>query len=208
MPAKPGQTMVGGYVEAELARRFAVWARQTDGSSAAALRRLITQAIDGHEPAPPSGSGTGRQVGVRLKADEHAALVVAAAAHGTSPANWLRALALVHLTRRPQWSPAELEALRAIFTELRAISTNLTRLSAHSPDHADPELASEMAQEAADRVRLEMRRVVAVLTGHFEQWGLPDAERPTATAGFADRGTAPAGTAATHRRRKRRDDHG
>lgn len=194
--------MVGAYVEADLARRFAAWARQTDGSSAAALRRLITQALDGHDPTPPSGSGIGRQVGVRFKAGEHAALVVVAAARGTSPANWLRALALVHLTHQPQWSPAELEALRAIFTELRAISTSLTRLSAHGLDQAGLEAAGEMAQEAAGQVRLEMRRIVAVLTGHFDQWGLPDGERPTTIAG-ADHNRTGAGTAATRHHRKR-----
>lgn len=204
--------MVGGYVETDLARRFAAWARQTDGSNAAALRRLITQALESREPAPPSGAGTGRQVGVRFKAGEHAALAAAAAARGTSPANWLRSLALVHLSRQPQWSPAELEALRAIFTELRAISTSLTRLSAHGSDRAGSEeaggMAQQAAQEAAGYVRLEMRRIVAVLTGHFDQWGVPDALQPVATPGSADCSAARVGRAMPRRRRKRRRTDG
>lgn len=46
MPALPGHKMVGTYVPAELAERFEAWARP-DGGKAAALRRLIAEAVDG-----------------------------------------------------------------------------------------------------------------------------------------------------------------
>ncbi|MBP2300922.1 hypothetical protein [Azospirillum picis] len=193
--------MVGGYVDAALAKRFNAWARQTDGSVSAALRRLIIQAVEGREPAAPRGAGTGPQVGVRFKADERAALAAAATARGTSPANWLRSLALVHLARRPQWSPAELEALRAVFAELRAINAGLTRLAAQ-PGGTDS--CGDAAQRAAAQVRGEMRRVVAVLTGNFDYWGLPDAERPTAAPGAQAR---PLARKAGSRRRRTRVDN-
>ena len=204
MPAKPGQRMVGGYVDAALAERFHAWARRTDGGTSAALRRLIIQAMDGQTPAAPRGAGTGRQVGVRFKEAERAALAEAARAHGTSPASWLRSLALVHLMGRPQWNPAEVEALRAVFHELRAIGTSLDRSARALTDAVDaglcPPQHRDAACEAGDLVRTEMRRVVAVMTGNFDYWGLPDAERPTAAPGAVDR--VAAAIRAAERRRK------
>lgn len=206
MPAKPGQRMVGGYVDAALAERFHAWARRTDGGTSAALRRLIIQAMDGQTPAAPRGAGTGRQVGVRFKEAERAALAEAARAHGTSPASWLRSLALVHLMGRPQWNPAEVEALRAVFHELRAIGTSLDRSARALSEVANAGLCPlqhrDAAREAGDLVRTEMRRVVAVMTGNFDYWGLPDAERPSAAPGAVDR--AAAAIRAAERRRKNR----
>lgn len=206
MPPKPGQTMVGGYVDAALAERFHAWARRTDGGASAALRRLIIQAVDGQTPAAPRGVGTGLQVGVRFKEAERAALAEAARAHGTSPASWLRSLALVHLTGRPQWAPAEVEALRTVFHELRAIGTSLDRSTRALTEAVDAGLCPpehrDAAREAGDRVRIEMRRVVAVMTGNFDYWGLPDAERPSAAPGAVER--AAAAVRAAEGRRKNR----
>lgn len=186
--------MVGGYVDTALAERFQAWARRTDGGASAALRRLILQAMDGQTPAAPRGGGAGRQVGVRFKDAERAALAEAARAHGTSPASWLRSLALVHLMGRPQWNPAEVEALRAVFRELRAIATSLDRSTRTLTRAVDAGLCApeqrDAAREAGDLVRTEMRRVVAVMTGNFDYWGLPDAERPDAAPGAAERAAA------------------
>ena len=123
------------------------WARRTDGGALAALRRLIIQAMDGQTPLASQGGGTGHQVGVRFKDVVRAALAEAARAHGTSPVTWLRSLALVHLAGRPQWNPAEVEVLRAVFHELRTIATSLeqsTRALTQAidaglcpPDHCD-----------------------------------------------------------------------
>lgn len=206
MPPKPGQKMVGGYVDAALAERFQAWARRTDGGASAALRRLILQAMDETAPATPRGSGTGHQVGVRFKDAERAALAEAARAHGTSPATWLRSLALVHLTGQPQWNPAEVEALRAVFRELRAIATSLERSTRALTQAVDAGLCPlehrDTACEAGDLVRTEMRRVVAVMTGNFDYWGLPDAERPNAAPGAAER--AAAAIRVAEKRRKNR----
>ncbi|MCE3589971.1 hypothetical protein LXJ59_25610, partial [Escherichia coli] len=67
----------------------------------------------------------GQQIGVRFKPLERRALAEAARARSTSPANWLRSLALFHLARKPQWNAAELDALRDIFGELRRIGGNV-----------------------------------------------------------------------------------
>lgn len=206
MPPKPGQKMVGGYVDAALAERFQAWARRTDGGASAALRRLILQAMDSQSPAAPRGSGTGHQVGVRFKDAERAALAEAARAHGTSSATWLRSLALVHLMGRPQWNSAEVEALRAVFRELRAIATSLERSTRTLTQAADAGLCPlehrDAARKAGDLVRTEMRRLVAVMTGNFDYWGLPDAERPDAAPGAAER--AAAAIRMTEKRRKNR----
>ena len=203
MVGRNGQTMLGTYVPVELASRFKAWARGTHGGASASLRDLITQAIDG-QPAPaPAGKAAGYQVMVRLKESERLALLEAARSRGTTPANWLRSLAITHLGRRPQWSPAEVDALRELFGEVRRIGNNVNQIAraintaAHSGDY--PPYQGEAAREAAELIRIEMRRIVAVMTGNFDYWGLPDAERPSAAPGAAERDEAAAG-----RERKRR----
>ncbi|HYG90949.1 MAG TPA: hypothetical protein VD978_32365 [Azospirillum sp.] len=208
MPIRPGRKLVGGYLDAALAERFDAWARQTDGSASAALRRLISEAVEGTAPAAPRGAGTGCQVGVRFKETERATLSEAARARGTSPTNWVRSLALVHLMRRPEWTPAEIEALRDVFRELRTIGQTVGRM-ARALDSAAaagvcPSGQGEAAHRAADRIRIEMRRVVAVLTGNFDYWGLPDAERPTAAPGAVERAAAQTRAAEARRRNRPR----
>lgn len=216
MPAKPGQKMLGVYVDAALAKQFEAMARQTDGGASGALRRLIAQAVEqegqaqglhsasAQEAIAPRGVGRGEQVGVRLKATERQALAEAARLQGTSPANWIRSLALAHLARRPQWNPAELEALRALFGELRAIGHNVNQM-AHALNIAVttgdyPPEQGTAAWEAAERIQWEMRRVVTAITGNFDYWGLPDAERPTAAPGALKRAKAQTNTAEVARK--------
>ena len=208
MPIRPGRKLVGGYIDAALAERFEAWARRTDGSASAALRRLIAEAVDGTAPAAPRGAAMGGQVGVRLKETERAALSEAARARGTSPANWVRSLALVHLMRRPEWTPAEIEALRDVFRELRAIGQTVGRIARGLDGAAAagvcPPGQGDAARAAAERIRIEMRRVVAVLSGNFDYWGLPDAERPTAAPGASERAGAQARAAEARRRNRPR----
>ena len=194
MPPPSSQKLVGAYVKREDAERFEAWARQTDGGASAALRRLIAVAVDGKEPSPPRGTGKGTQIGVRLKGTEFATLAEAANSRGCTPANWLRSLAIVHLSRRPQWSPVEVEALREVFRELRAIGNNINQIARSlnvSVLAGDlTEMQGADAKEAAELVHYEMRRVTAVMTGNFDYWGLPDADRPTAASGAVDREAA------------------
>ena len=187
MPASRSQKLIGAYIERDDAERFETWARETDGGTSAALRRLIVVAIDGRPPSQPKGVGTGKQVGVRLRPSELEALSSAAEARGCTPANWLRSLALVHLQRRPQWNTVEIEMLREVFRELRAIGNNVNQIARALNLAAISGLPSEMegsaAKEAAERVQAEMRRVTAIITGNFDYWGLPDADRPSAAPG-------------------------
>lgn len=191
MPPSASQKLVGAYIDRVDANRFEAWASQTDGGTSAALRRLITTALDGKEPCAPKGTGKGTQIGVRLKATEIAALAEAAKSRSCTPATWLRALAMVHLGRRPQWSPKEIDALREVFRELNAIGNNVNQI-ARSTNAAAlsgevPEMQGYAVREAAERIRLEMRRVAAVITGNYDYWGLPDADRPTAAPGSIER---------------------
>jgi hypothetical protein len=167
-----GQTMVGAYVEADLANRFKAWARAAEGGASAQLRRFIIEAMDGRSPSPSPGRAMGQSVMVRLKEEERMALMYAADARSTTPANWVRSLAVAHLARRPQWTPAEIEAMRDIFNELRKIGNNVNQiaramniaaLSGEYPPHQ-----GEAAKEAADMVRTEMRRITAVITANYD----------------------------------------
>ena len=186
MAGRNGQEMVGTYVPADLAVRFRAWARSTEGGASAALRRLITGAVEGRAPGPPPGA-SGHQVLVRLKDAERLALLRAAKARSTTPANWLRSLAIVHLGRRPQWDAGEADALRSIGEELRRIGNNVNQIAralnvaAHTGEYAPYQ--GDAAAEAVQEVRAEMRRLVAIYTGNFDYWGLPNAERPTAAPG-------------------------
>ena len=190
MAGRNGQEMVGTYVPAELAARFRGWARTTEGGASAALRRLIAGAVEGSEPEAPLGA-SGHQVLVRLKEAERLALLRAAKSRSTTPANWLRSLAIVHLGRRPQWNLGEMEAIRGIGDELRRIGNNVNQIAralnvaAHTGEY--PPHQGQAAAEAVQEVRAEMRRLVAIYTGNFDYWGLPDADRPTAASGFLER---------------------
>lgn len=206
MSASPGQKFVGAYMDGDVAERFYAWARERDGSTSAALRRLILGAL-GDEVGPVGGVGRGTQVGVRLRPRERIALTEAARARGTTPANWLRSLAIVHLARTPQWSPREEEMLRAIFAEVRSIAAEvqgLARVLSSGVGREGPPGAAQDIEWAAEEVRVEMRRLVAVLSGNFDYWGLPDAERPVGVPGATERAGAEADGGKPRRRRRRR----
>jgi hypothetical protein len=208
MSGRNGQELLSTWVPSDLAAAFKAHARGTDGGTSAALRRLVSEVATGQGPSAPKGAGAGAQVGIRLKAPERAALAEAARAQGTSPANWLRSLAIVHLARRPQWNGSELEELRSLFRELRAIGNNVNQI-AHALNVAAqkgeyPPHQGSAAREAAELVRLEMRRVVAVMSGNFDYWGLPDDERPTAAPGAVERLDEAAITAEAQRKRRPR----
>jgi uncharacterized protein YukE len=208
MAGRNGQKMVGAYVDADLAERFAAWARQTEGGASAAMRRLIIEAIEGKPPAAPRGAGAGVQVGVRLKPAERTALAEAARHRSTTPANWLRSLAIVHLSRKPQWNAAEVEALRDLFREVRQIGNNVNQIaramnvavqSGVFPPHQHLAVA-----EAAEAVRAEMRRIVAVMSGNFDYWGHPLDERPTPLPGAVEAEDMRARRAEDQRKRRPR----
>lgn len=183
--------MVGTYVPVELAEKFRACARSTTGGASAELRSLITKAVEGREPPPPSGGAAGHLVMVRLRDAERLALIEAARARGTTPANWLRSLAIAHLGKRPQWNPAEIEALRELFGEVRRIGNNVNQiayvLNVAAQTGEYPPYQGEAAREATELLRAEMRRIVAVMTGNFDYWGVPDADRPTAAPGAEER---------------------
>lgn len=181
MAGRSGQELISTWVPAALALRFKAWARDTDGGASAALRRLISQSVDGRPPAPPPGA-SGHQVLVRLKDEERLALLRAAMERGTTPANWLRALAIAHLSGKPQWSNAEEKALRQMGEELRRIGNNVNQiarainvavLTGEYPAHQ-----GEAAKEATAEARALLRALMAVYTGNLEFWGVPRSRNP------------------------------
>jgi len=190
MPPPPESILISTHVDRGLADRFKAWARAKDGSVSAALRRILLDVVDGQKPQAPLGT-SGYRVSVRLKDAERFALLEAARARQTTPSVWLRCLAVVHLGRRPQWNDQEVAELREVFSELRRIGTNLNQvaraLNVAVLSGEYPAGQGTAALEAADLVRSETRRVVAVMTGNFDYWGLPDADRPAARYGASVR---------------------
>lgn len=191
MAGRNGQELLSAWVPSDLAAAFRGWARAQAGGASAALRGLVAQAVTGEAPVAPPGPGAGYRVTVRLQEAERAALLAAARARGVTPATWVRALAVAHLARKPQWNPAELDALRDLFAEVRRIGGNVNQVAralntaAHTGEY--PPYQGEAAKEAAELVRSEMRRVVAVMSGNWDYWGLPWAERPVPAPGAEDR---------------------
>lgn len=193
MVERNGQELLSAWVPSDLAGRFRAWARTTDGCASAAIRRLLLAVVDDQVPAEPMGSA-GHRVTVRLKDAERFALLEAARSRQTTPANWLRSLAVVHLARRPQWNESEVAELRGVFTELRRIGNNVNQI-AHALNVAAlagecPTDQGEAALEAAEAVRIETRRVVAAMTGNFDYWGLPTDAEPVAARGALARDKA------------------
>lgn len=186
MAGRNGQELLSTWVPAEFAARFRTWARANYEGPSDALRRYVLDASAGAEPQAPLGTA-GFRVSIRLKDKERFALLSAARARRTTPSVWLRNLAVVHLGRRPQWNDQEVAELRAVFTELRRIGNNLNQmakaLNVAVLSGEYPPGQGEAALQASDRVRSETRRVVAVMTGNFDYWGLPDADRPSAAYG-------------------------
>ena len=208
MTVPVGHKRIVTYLDGELAEGFERLSRQTDGSVSAALRRLIALVMNGQKPLPPRGVGQGKQVGVRLKKAERQALKVAAEARGVTPASWVRSLVLVHLARQPQWNSAELDVLRDLSRQLGAIGNNINQmayainLAVHTGDYAPRQGVA--AREAAEIIRFELRRVAAVVTGNFDYWGLPEAEKPTAMPGAVEYADALARIAEADRRSRPR----
>ncbi len=190
MTGRNGQELLSAWVPADVADRFKAWARGREGGTSAELRRMVTEAVDGVAPSPPPGS-SGYRVTVRLKDADRFALLRVAKARATTPANWLRSLAIVHLGRRPQWSEVEAAALREIGMEVRRIGNNVNQIAKalNTAVHAGeyPAHQGEAIKGAVQDIRSELRRVVAIYSGNFDYWGLPDADRPTAMPGMEDR---------------------
>ena len=189
-----GLELLSTWVPADLAAKFKTWARSNMGGASAELRELVTNAIEGRTASAPAGRAAGYSVMVRLREAERLALLEASQQRGMTPATWLRSLAIVHLGHRPQWNGAEIEALRELYTEVRRIGNNVNQIAralnvaAHKGEYSPYQ--GQEAREAAELVRVETRRIVAVMTGNFDYWGLPDADRPTAAPGAQERDDA------------------
>ncbi len=187
MAGRNGQELLSAWVSSDLAAAFRAWARAQDGGASAALRGLVAQAVTGEAPAAPPGPGAGYRLTVRLQEAERAALLAASKARGVTPSTWVRALASAHLAQRPQWNPAEVDTLRDLFAEVRRIGANVNQvaraLNVAVARGECPPYQGEAVREAAELVQAEMRRVVSVMTGNWDYWGLPWADRPVPAPG-------------------------
>ncbi len=188
-PRRPAPTSLTVALDAAQADRFRAWARARGGVSAA-LRQIVGDALGDGPPVPRPGPGTGQQVGVRLRADERAALAVAAAARGMTPSGWLRALACAQLLRRPRWGSAERDALHRAAQELRTIRFEVNQVAAAlavaaqaHPSQArlrqDRAAAAAVAavRDVPALVEIQLRQIEALVIGNLDHWGVPAAEQ-------------------------------
>lgn len=185
MAHRNGKVLVSAWVDALAAERFKAVARASDGSVSRALARMVGEAIDDPRAVSPSGVGQSEKLTIRFREQERAVLAEVARRRHTSPTNWVRSLALVHLMRKPEWNGDELEQFRDVVRELRRIGSNINQIAAAvnkaaAVGHCPPE-AADAAKEATQTVHSETRRLAAILTGNFDYWGLPDELHPRAT---------------------------
>lgn len=206
MAVRNGKENLAVWVPVDVAERFKAAARISDGGVAQALTRLVGEALGDQKAVTPKGAGQGKLVSVRFRNDERFALAQAAHARATTPANWVRSLALVHLMRRPEWNPDELAALRAISTELRRIGVNVNQI-AHTLNAAAlvgecPPGQGEAAARAVELVKIETRRLAAAVTGNFDYYGFPWDEIPKPARGaLTRRNMKEEAEAASHKRK-------
>ena len=181
MAGRNGQELLGTWVPTDVAARFRAHARTTEGGVSAELRRLVVQAAEGKAISQPVGAA-GHKVMVRLREGERHALLQAARERATSPANWLRSLALAHLSGSPQWNDAELQALRDVFVELRRIGNNVNQiaraLNAGLQTGELPSSQGQAAKDAVDIIASEVRRVGELAASNTSYWGIPHAGFP------------------------------
>ena len=174
------------------------------------LTKIMEQfAAGGARPDNRANQANGSEIKIRLKEPERLALKQMAQARGTTAANWVRSLTVVHLSGRPQWSANELNELRTISDHLRRIGSDINviagiingavRTRAYPPEQG---LA---VKEAAELVRYEVRRLAAVMTGNFDYWGLPTDQRPKARPGAVELATLQAKPAEAKRRERQRN---
>ncbi len=189
MSIRNGKKLVKFWLDVEVAASFKAAARISDGGTSQALARMVGEVVGGKAKAAvaPKGIGQGLEVKVRLNIEERIALALAARQRGTTPANWMRSLALVHLMKRPEWSPSEREGLREISRGLGRIGVNVNQIAAAVNAAAligeCPPGQGEAVARAVQMMRVETRRLGAAVTGNFDYWGLPTDEQPTAKRG-------------------------
>ena len=181
MAGRNGRELLGTWVPTDVAARFKAHARTTEGGVSAELRRLVVQAAEGKAIPPPVGAA-GHKVMVRLREGERHALLQAARERATSPANWLRSLALAHLSGSPQWNDAELEALRNVFVELRRIGNNVNQiaraLNAGLQKGEIPSGQGQAVKDAVDTIASEVKHVGELAASNRSYWGIPGLGSP------------------------------
>lgn len=118
---------------------------------------------------------------MRLRPDELAPLLAAARERGTTPANWLRSLALARLLGRPTPTPDEVAALRAVFGEMRRVA----RLLEAAGHVSGPRPTAEEARAAAEAVRAGVRQVGEALARSATHWITPFPATPAVSPGCA-----------------------
>lgn len=194
MAGRNGQELLGTWVPSDIAARFKAHARTTEGGVSAELRRLVMQAAEGKAP-PQLAGAAGHKVMVRLREGERLALLRAARERATTPANWLRSLALAHLSKLPQWNDAELQALRNVFVELRKIGNNVNQIAralnvgTHTGEM--PSGQGQAAKEAVELIAAEVKRVGQLAASNKAYWEVStlrgDEKHPGAATGRSDR---------------------
>lgn len=172
------RVMLAAYVDLETAAAFRAVA--TSRGVSTKLRELVRETIGRAEPPPkPPSPAAARQVKIRLADEDAGALAEAARMAGMAPTAYLKALALAHVTGKPQWSPAERDGLNQIAWELRRIGVNVNqialRLNASAEASEMPRGEGRAAQEAADLVQAEIDRLEEITGGALGRWKRPGA---------------------------------
>lgn len=145
----------------------------------AALGRLIeragSNAADDEEQEPSKEYERAEAaINVSVTPSEKRTIAERARAEGMRPGRWLVWLARHHLTGKPHFNPAELDALREATRQLAAVGSNLNQV-AHALNidmNRRDQLTNELIQEVGAEVK-ELRRVIKqYVEVSVNRWGI------------------------------------
>lgn len=115
--------LLGGHVTRASRDRFAALARREGYSSVAGYLRYVVEELTGEVEADGASVGSARKLNLRLRDRPRAALLDGARARRSTPAAWATALleGMLSGDGGPVWGKREVEELRALYAELKAV---------------------------------------------------------------------------------------
>ena len=145
----------------------------------AALGRLIERGSGGAEDDEDQGPSAEYEkaeasINTSVTPSEKRAIAARARSEGMRPGRWLVWLARHHLTGKPHFNPAELDALRETTRQLAAVGSNLNQV-AHAVNidmNRRDQLTHELIQEVGAEVKALRQAIKQYVEVSVNRWGI------------------------------------
>lgn len=145
----------------------------------AALSRLIERGAGRAEDDEGDSPSTEYEkaeasINTSVTPSEKRAIAVRARSEGMRPGRWLVWLARHHLTGKPHFNPAELDALRETTRQLAAVGSNLNQV-AHAVNidmNRRDQLTHQLIQEVSAEVKALRQTIKQYVETSVNRWGI------------------------------------